>query len=88
MKIATNSATEARNRFGDVIRIAYRGQEHLIVERAGIPVVAIVPFSDYEQLLTQFQDDAKEKGQTDISSAGVQNLTGNRLMAFLDDVHA
>ena len=60
MKIATISATEAKNRFGDMIRRAYRGQEHIIVERGGIPVVVILPISDYEQFLTKEQPDAIE----------------------------
>ena len=88
MKIKTISATEAKNRFGDVIRRAYRGQEHLIVERGGIPVVAIVPISDYEQFLTQTQGDAIETVESDISTASAQNQAGNRLMAFLDAMHA
>ena len=67
MKIATISATEAKNRFGDVIRRAYRGQEHIIVERGGIPVVAILPISDYEQFLTKEQPDAIETVGADIS---------------------
>ena len=88
MKIATINATEAKNRFGDVIRRAYRGQEHLIVERGGIPVVAIVPISDYEQFLTQTQRDAIEEVESDISTASAQNQAGNRLMAFLDEMYA
>ncbi|MDQ5826306.1 MAG: type II toxin-antitoxin system Phd/YefM family antitoxin [Chloroflexota bacterium] len=45
------TATEAKNRFGDIIRGAYLREEHLIVKRDGVPVVAIVPMSDYERLL-------------------------------------
>ena len=88
MKIATISATEAKNRFGDVIRRAYRGQEHIIVERGGIPVVAILPISDYEQFLTKEQPDAIETVGADVSIASAQNQAGNRLMEFLDEMHA
>lgn len=49
IKVVT--ATEAKNRFGDIIRRAYMGEEHLIVQRDGIPVVAIVPMTDYERLI-------------------------------------
>lgn len=45
------TATEAKNRFGDLIKGAYLREEHLIVKRDGIPVVAIVPMTDYEQLV-------------------------------------
>ncbi len=37
------SATEAKNRFGEVIRRVYRDGETFIVERDGLPVVMIVP---------------------------------------------
>lgn len=37
------SATEAKNRFGEIIRRAYRDGETFIVERGGLPVVMIVP---------------------------------------------
>ena len=88
MNIATISATEAKNRFGDVIRRAYRGQEHLIVERGGIPVVAIVPISDYEQFMTLAQSEDKEKVEPSISTASAQNQAANRLLAFLEEMHA
>ena len=88
MKIATISATEAKNRFGDVIRRAYRSQEHLVVERGGIPVVAIVPISDYEQFLAQVPSEEKGTVEADISTASAQNRAGNRLMEFLDEMHA
>ena len=44
-------ATEAKNRFGEIIKRAYSNGEHIIVERGGIPVVAIVPIQDYERLI-------------------------------------
>ena len=88
MNIATISATEAKNRFGDVIRRAYRGQEHLIVERGGIPVVAIVPISDYEQFMALAQSEDKEKVEPSISTASAQNQAANRLLAFLEEMHA
>jgi prevent-host-death family protein len=47
------SATEAKNRFGALIKQAYAGDEHLIIERGGIPVVAIVPIQDYERLMAE-----------------------------------
>lgn len=41
------SATEAKNRFGEVIRRVYRDGETFIVERDGLPVVMIVPVREY-----------------------------------------
>lgn len=45
---ATISATEAKNRFGEVIRRVYRDGETLIVERGGLPVMAIMPVQEYQ----------------------------------------
>ncbi len=45
------SATEAKNKFGEIIKHAYAADEHLIVEKSGIPVVAIIPIADYQQLV-------------------------------------
>ena len=45
------TATEAKNKFGEIIKRAYATDEHLIVEKSGIPVVAIIPMADYQQLV-------------------------------------
>jgi prevent-host-death family protein len=44
------NATDARQFFGNVIKRAYTGGEHLIVEKNELPVVVIVPFADYEEM--------------------------------------
>jgi prevent-host-death family protein len=49
--VRTVSATEAKNKFGEIIKRAYAADEHLIVEKSGIPVVAIIPTADYRQLV-------------------------------------
>lgn len=49
----TISATQARVRFGEVIKRAYVGQEQVVVEKDGIPVVVILSFPYYEQLLRE-----------------------------------
>ena len=75
------SATEAKNRFGAIIKRAYAGDEHLIVERGGIPVVVIVPIQDYERLI------AEEDLTTEIAAGIVQGShaasSRSRLRAFL-----
>jgi prevent-host-death family protein len=50
--VRTVSATEAKNKFGEIIKRAYAADEHLIVEKSGIPVVAIIPMADYRQLVS------------------------------------
>ena len=50
-KVRVVSATEAKNKFGEIIKHAYASDEHLIVEKSGIPVVAIIPMADYQRLV-------------------------------------
>jgi prevent-host-death family protein len=47
--VHTIPASEARVHFGEVLRRVYAGKEHIIVEKGGLPVVAIIPFSDFEE---------------------------------------
>lgn len=44
------NATDARQFFGNVIKRAYAGGEHLVVEKNDLPVVVIVPIADYEEM--------------------------------------
>jgi prevent-host-death family protein len=62
-------ATEAKNRFGEIIKRAYSNGEHIIVERGGIPVVAIVPIQDYERLIAG-QDLSERIAQGIVQSSG------------------
>jgi prevent-host-death family protein len=41
-------ASEARVHFGEVLRKAYSGEEHIVVEKGGLPVAAIISMRDYE----------------------------------------
>ena len=44
------NATEARQYFGKVIQRANSGDEHLVVEKNGLPVVVILSIKDYEEM--------------------------------------
>ena len=84
VKIVT--ATEAKDRFDELIKGAYLREEHLIVTRDGIPVVAIVSMAAYAQLVSP-EDLAAELGhELAASSADLQARA--QLAAFLADVHA
>jgi prevent-host-death family protein len=45
------SATEARIRFGELMRQAVETQEAIIVERGGKPQVVVLSMEEYERLL-------------------------------------
>ena len=42
------TATDMHKRRGAIIRQCFRNGEHFIVERDGIPLVAIIPISEYQ----------------------------------------
>ena len=50
---STISAEEAQRQFGEVIKRAYLGREQVVVEKDGMPMVVILSFPDYEQLLRE-----------------------------------
>ena len=44
----TIGATKIHRNFAEIIRRAYSGEEHFIVEKDGLPVVALISMAEYE----------------------------------------
>ena len=85
----TISATDARIRFGEVIRRAYSGQEHLIVEKDGIPVVVILSVPDYEEMRTELKLERFERMSRAAGlDAEKQGLTEEALEKDLEEIRA
>ena len=79
---ATITATEAKNRFGEVIRRVYKNGETLIVERGGLPVMAIVPMQEYQASREQyFIGLSRQLGRV----AERQGLTEDQLLQELEE---
>ncbi len=53
--VKTISATYLQRQIGSVIRRVYTDKEHIIVERDGLPVMAIVSIRDYEDFWAKFK---------------------------------
>lgn len=51
----TIPATTAHRQFGDLIKRAFSGKEHFIVEKDGLPVVAIMSMTEYQELMEEHQ---------------------------------
>ena len=49
------SATSARRQFGRVVQRTYSGEEHFVVEKDGLPVVAIISMPEYQEFLKNRQ---------------------------------
>jgi prevent-host-death family protein len=47
--LKTIKATEARIHFGDVLKRAFKGEEHFIVEKDGLQIAVIISMADYEK---------------------------------------
>jgi prevent-host-death family protein len=73
-------ATEVRNNLGELLNRVYRREEHLVVEKLGIPVAAIISMREYEQfrrLLAERQ--LVDLGQKVGAEASRQGLTEQQL---------
>ena len=53
MMTQTIPVSQARQRFGELINQVYKRQVRVIVEKSGIPVIALVSLSDLERWLHQ-----------------------------------
>jgi len=79
---ATITATEVKNRFGQVVRRVYKNGETLIVERGGLPVLVMMPLQEYQTIREQhFVGFSRQLGQ----AAERQSLTEEQLMRELEE---
>jgi prevent-host-death family protein len=58
----TISATEARVRFGEVMRRAGTGGEAIVVERGGEPTIVVLSMTEYRRLLAAAGDETWRPG--------------------------
>lgn len=82
------SATEAKNRFGEMIRHAYQDAAHLIIQRDGIPVVAILPMADYERWRTPQTATAEDQATSQAALSPLVGLSEAELRALAQAVIA
>lgn len=58
-KPTTISALHLRRQLGQVIHSTVSDKQHFILEKNGIPVLAIVPLGDYQVVQEKLDDEAK-----------------------------
>lgn len=80
------TATDAKNRFGEMLKRAYAANEELIIEKGGIPVAAIIPITVYEQLVNLEALPAGVAQQ--LSQASRLQNAHESMREFLDQMHA
>src|SRR3989442_10210628 len=78
--------TEVRNHLGSLLNRVFRGEEHLVIEKLGIPVAALISMKDYEQyrhyLAQQLHQDLGRKLG---SEAEKQGLSEEDLIASMEE---
>jgi prevent-host-death family protein len=89
MTIARIRASEIRNRIGDILaRVRYGGQ-HVVVERRGQPVAAIIGIEEYDRLieLRRQWEAAQRRRRFDAmrASAAESDLTEEQAFRLLNE---
>ena len=82
-------ATEVRNHLGSLLNRVFRGEEHLVVEKSGIPVAAIISMQDYEEYRRYVAQQLHiELGRKLGAEAERQGLTEEKLIADMEEARA
>jgi prevent-host-death family protein len=57
----TIPATQAQRKFGEVVRRVFAGREHFVVEKDGLPVMAIISMKEYDEFMQERDRRDQEK---------------------------
>jgi len=83
------TATEARIRFGELIRRVVENRESVIVERGGKPQAVVLSLMEYERLLEgQQQEDNEWKALVDLAREQIRSELGDRKLMPPEEVVA
>lgn len=82
----TIGATEARNHFSELLKRVHKGKEHLVVEKGGIPVAAVISIREYEAFQRWQAHEALETlGREMAKKAEQMGLDEEKLIASLEE---
>lgn len=85
MKV-TVGATEVRNHFGKFLKQVHRGDEHIVVEKSGIPVAALISLKEYEEfrrwLARQIHQDIGRRLHAEFKRQGI---TEEKLIELMEE---
>lgn len=88
----TIPATKAHRNFGELVRRAYSGMEHFIVEKDGLPVIALIPISEYQELMKERQrrEERLERFRENTQAIGEaleeKGITQEQMMDAMEDI--
>ncbi len=89
MTVSTIRASEIRNCIGEILARVRYGREHILIERRGRPVAAILDIAEYNDLIQlRHQREAQERRrrfQAIRASAAENDLTEKQAFQLLDE---
>jgi prevent-host-death family protein len=56
-QVTTVPSTQLHQTLGSLLKKVGSERQHIIVERGGYPIIAMIPISDYHRLLAQSQEE-------------------------------
>lgn len=78
--------TEVRNHLGSMLNRVFRGEEHVVIEKLGMPVAAVISMKDYDEyrryLARQLHQDL---GHGLGADAEKQGLSEEKLISSLEE---
>ncbi len=82
----TINVTEVRNHLGALVNRVFRGEEHVVIEKLGIPVAAVISMREYEE----YRRYVAQQLHTDLgrrlgAAAEEQGLTEENLIASMEE---
>lgn len=78
--------TEVRKHLGPILNRVFRGEEHLVIEKSGMPVAAVISMKDYEQYRRYMvQELHRDLGRKLGVEAEKQALSEEELIASMED---
>lgn len=78
-------ATEARSHFADLLKRVHRGKEHLIIEKGGIAVAALIGMREYDDFQRwRAQQELRSLGQAMANRAQLAGMDETELAAALE----
>ncbi len=84
--VSVVTSTEAQNKFGEMLRRTYANAEHVIVEKGGIPVAALIPVADYQEHFHGATSSTEIEDR--LVNASRREQASRQLSEILERVHA
>jgi len=86
MKVTLRS-TDVQRHFKEVVNRAGSGQEHIIVERDGLPVIAIISMAEYDALMRERERQQQRIERFERAASAIEEKVGELGMSEEELMH-